>query len=402
MDILTQHDIEEVTRRAQGDAISLYLPTHRSRQEIHHDAACLKNLLARVENELHSRGHAAKLVRSQLEPAAELLAKMEFRPERQAGLALLFSEGYFRSIDSPLAFEELAVVAPAFYVVPLVPLLGDRQEFHVLAVSQKHVRLLKGDRFGQHVVEVQGLPQNLVDALHYQPPERMYQASLFVRGPSGLRMRSVHGQGAPADFAKEEITEYFRMIEKVLHSFLRESQLPLVFAGVDYLFPIYREVNSYPHLADAHIHGSPDLMSDAELHKKAGEVLQAQFDRPRRNALERARQQAESGTTAFDLSSILPAAHQGRIETLLIVRGEREWGAFNTETENVGIHLTRRNDSVELLNCAAIETITHGGTVFLCAKDEMPSQAIVAAIYRWPATESAGSSSRRTGRQPHR
>ena len=47
------------------------------------------------------------------------------------------------------------------------------------------------------------------------------------------------------------------------------SHAPLVLAGVDYLFPIYREANTYPHLLDKGITGSPEELTIKDLHRQS-------------------------------------------------------------------------------------------------------------------------------------
>ena len=53
--------------------------------------------------------------------------------------------------------------------------------------------------------------------------------------------------------------------------------MPLLLAGVEYLLPIYKEANTYPHLIDTVIKGNPDLLSADELHKSAWEIIRPLF-----------------------------------------------------------------------------------------------------------------------------
>jgi hypothetical protein len=66
--------------------------------------------------------------------------------------------------------------------------------------------------------------------------------------------------------SKENIKRYFRRIDKGLHELVRDERVPLVLAGVDYLHPIYKKVNSYPHLMEAGVGGNPERLSAKELH----------------------------------------------------------------------------------------------------------------------------------------
>ena len=67
---------------------------------------------------------------------------------------------------------------------------------------------------------------------------------------------------------------------------LRGETAPLVLAGVEYETAMYRELNSYPHLAEGNVHGSPESLKGGELHKRALEVAQRAFEEPMKKALQ--------------------------------------------------------------------------------------------------------------------
>ncbi|MBI3839949.1 MAG: hypothetical protein HY288_18665 [Planctomycetia bacterium] len=386
MEIPTRNDLDNLLQSACGDVVSVYLPTHWQGDDSRQDPIRLKNLLRQAEKQLLERGHGSVQVREQLEPARTLLTDVAFWKDRRSGLAIFLAPSVFRAFRTPIPFDELAVVSRQFYITPLVPLLVGDGAFYVLAVSQKHVRLLWGDRFSEHVVEVEGLPPNIAEALNYQPPQQMYQAHLFVNKPGGAHLRAIHGQGGASDVAKEEILEYFRLVDKALHPFLHEKRLPLVFVGVDYLFPIYRKANSYPHLEDVHVYGSPDTMNDHELHRLAWEILQPRFEHPRKKALRRAHEQAESNRSAYELPAILRGAAEGRVESLFIARGAQEWGTFDPVAEQIRLAGASSAESEELLNRATIDTLTQGGKVYLVDRAELPRKSTAAALYRYALT----------------
>jgi hypothetical protein len=399
MDIPARQDVRDLLSAAQGDAISIYLPTHRQKEEAPQDPARLKNLLRRAEQELLKRGRPNVAVRKYLAPARALVMDHDFWKLRTAGLAIFLADGLFRYFRLPTAVDEQVVVARRFTITPLVPLLTGDHAFYVLAVSQKHVQLLWGDRFSEHVIPVDGLPTNLAEALNYQQPHHMYQAHLFVGGPRGLRLKQIHGQGGASDFAKEEISEYFRLIDQALHPFLRDRRLPLIFAGVDHLFPIYREVNTYPHLEDVHVHGSPDLMSHHELHALAWELIGPRFEQPQHEALRRACQRSETDTTIFDSKAVLRAACEGRVDTLFLAPGEHEWGTIDPDTGEVHTTGAPSEAAEELFNRAAIETLLHGGQVYLVQRAQMPQHSALAAVYRYAAAPQSAVTTAESG--PH-
>ena len=63
-------------------------------------------------------------------------------------------------------------------------------------------------------------------------------------------------------------------------------------AGVEYLIPIYREVNSYQHLADSSIEGNVNDLPPDALHARAWKIVQPMFEAPQKQAVEAVKQLA--------------------------------------------------------------------------------------------------------------
>ena len=201
------------------------------------------------------------------------------------------------------------------------------------------------------------------EALHYDPREGSFQTHSgepHLRGKEGLVFT---GQGGEADVAKEEIASFFRMIDAAVCDFLHAQTEPLVFAGVDYLFPIYREHNHYPHLLPKHISGNPDLLSPLELSESAWPLVEASL---------RQRQEAEiakywnlvgQGRGSNRIEEIVTAAHAVLVETLFICPAVRRLGAFDPHTYDVRLDDHPRNDSEDLVNLAVCFVLKHRGKV---------------------------------------
>src|SRR5690606_17766097 len=60
---------------------------------------------------------------------------------------------------------------------------------------------------------------------------------------AGERAAMFHGQGAGERHAKDRIFEYFRVVNDALKKLIPDRHVPMVFAGVEYLFPIFQEAN---------------------------------------------------------------------------------------------------------------------------------------------------------------
>jgi hypothetical protein len=159
--------------------------------------------------------------------------------------------------------------------------------------------------------------------------------------------------------------------------------VPLVLAGVEYLFPIYREANTYLHLLDEGVAGNPDRESAEALHARAWAVVEPYFMRAREEAVASYRAYAGSERASNDLRVIIPAAYYGRIEHLFLAADQEQWGTFNPATTTLHVHREPRFQDDELLDMAATQTLLHGGAVYVVEQAQMPDERLLAAVFRY-------------------
>jgi hypothetical protein len=182
---------------------------------------------------------------------------------------------------------------------------------------------------------------------------------------------------------KDDIRRYFHQIDKGLQEVLRPDHAPLILAGVEYLFPLYREVNSYPNLLGEGIPGSPEMLSPEELHERAWKMIQPRFVKTQREVISQYKQLAGTGRTSRDLREIIPAAARGRVEKLVIAAGVQVWGVYLPNREAIEMHVKPAADSEDLLDMAAIQTVVNGGMVYAVEPDAIPENAPAIAVFRY-------------------
>jgi hypothetical protein len=276
---------------------------------------------------------------------------------------VFLSLGVLDSYLAPFAFEELVVVTNRFHIKPLLPLLSGDGRYYVLAISQKKVRLLQGTHYSVTEVDLAGAPENLADTLRDDDSRK------------GL------GYGNVVD-DKENLRRYFRQIDGGLHEVLRNERAPLVLAGVDYLHPIYREVNTYPHLMNEGIAGNPDRLRAEELHKQAWTIVRPYFQRFQQEAVDQYKQWAGSLQASNDVRKIIPAAYHGQVELLFVVADLQQWGTFDPGTDAIHLHKKEKAGDEDLSEFAAIQTLLNGGTVYVVESERMPDHTSFAAVFR--------------------
>jgi hypothetical protein len=172
------------------------------------------------------------------------------------------------------------------------------------------------------------------------------------------------------------------VIDRALHTLLHDEKAPLVFAGVDYLFPIYREANSYPHLVERHVSGNPDQAAERQLHDAAWDCVRNGFDQARQTSVEQYERLAGTGMASDEVPSIVAAAVAGQVETLFVDTRRHVWGRWGPSDNEAHLDDERQPRSDDLLDLAAAQTLLHHGHVFALAEDEMPHGAPLAAVFR--------------------
>jgi hypothetical protein len=359
------------------------MPTHRVPTENQQDRTRLKNLLRQAQESLQVYGLRLAQAEALLEPATRLLGTIPFWKDKRDGLALFISPGISRQYQLPTSFEPLVVVAHRFHVKPLLAFLGGK-EFFVLALSQNAVKLFEGSPFGLSAIDdLEGVPKSLADALKYDELEKQlqFQTGTGVVGGKGERAAMFHGQDLADN--KERIQRYFRQIDQGLRDLLREEHAPMVLAGVEYLLPIYKEVNTYQHLLNGGIAGNPEGLSPDELHRQAWAQVEPYFKREQEKAAARYRELAGTGRTSQDPGEVVPAAYHGRVECLFVAVARQQWGDYDPGTNRVDLHVAPQPGSFDLLDLAATQTLLNGGAVYAVEPSEVPDEALLAAVFRY-------------------
>src|SRR6185437_2110378 len=171
---------------------------------------------------------------------------------------------------------------------------------------------------------------------------------------------------------------------------LRDQSAPLVLAGVEYLWPLYRAANTYPHLVEGGVAGNPQGSRPDELHAKAWKLVEPHFTRPEREARARFEELAgrqgagRTSIRALDrIADVVPAAGAGRIDSLFIALDAQAWGRVDDANLATVMHSSPQPGDEDLLNRAALETYLKGGAVFAVPSERVPGRTPAAAILRF-------------------
>jgi len=381
---VTREEIRELLKAHGRPCVSIYMPTFRAGVETQQNPIRLKNLLRSVQGRLGELGLRDAQAAELTAPVRDLLDDQTFWQLQSDGLALFCSPELFRTYRLPAAFDELALVEDRFHLKPLLSLLNGDGRFYVLALSVKNIRLIAASRHSAVELDLPGVPRSLHEALG----DLVHQFTQFKTGPRGKavsRSPVFHVHGGAEDDLKIEILNFFNLADKALLKYM-DRDAPVVLAGVEYLLPRYKETTEHPKVLEEGLTGNADLFSPEELRDAAWEIVQPYFLENRRRAAERYGDLLGTGRATSRYEEILPAAHDGRIDTLFVARGVRLWGRYDAKSREVHLQedqTAQRNGSEDLLDLAAVQTFLNSGTVYAVPQQEVPGGQAMAAVFRY-------------------
>ena len=278
------------------------------------------------------------------------------------------------------------MVGERFHFGPLLPLLSGDGRFHVLALSQKRVRLLEGTRDSVREMDLHDIPESLQDAVGYDWEEKTLQfhSGTATTGATGGRRRAMyHGQNVGEEDEQEEIQKFLHLVDNGIRKMLRDPQEPLVLAGVEYMRAMYRQASHHPNLLQDGVDGNPDALSPEQIHARSWPVVEPEFQRAQEEAKSVWNRLAGGDRVEDELEAIVPASHDGRVDTLFVATDRHRWGTWDPESREIERADSPTNGHEDLLDRAALDTLLHGGRVFAVPRDEVPGDGEVAAVYRY-------------------
>jgi hypothetical protein len=349
----------------EGPCLTITVPVRPAENTSRQDYMRLKSGAQAAETTLAERGLNPKQIREFLDPVSHIEGDswgVDF-----GSLIVFRSPKAFRCFRVREQLKDSSVVSDRFQVLPLLRALQDEaKRFYVLALSQKHVRLLRCTNHSSDEVPLgtnvpTGLEQWLNTRTPTTSPDRSPSRASETGSTAGT-FNSVHDR----DNLDPHIGNFFHRINEAVSEVLRGETAPLVLAGVDYETSMYREINSYGHLAEGHVHGSPESLKGGELHKRAMEVAHRAFEEPMNKALQLYEKLGGSERVASKPDAVSKLAQEGRIAYLFVADGARD-----ASTDD------------DLLNTAALQTVAHGGEVWVTSPEKVPGHGPVAALLRF-------------------
>jgi len=367
---------------SEGPCISILQPVHPATPRTSKPVR-LKKAIESVEQILLNRLDPS-LHRQLLDPLYEFEAgDRQAEDQPGSGLVIFRSPRVFQHFYVSRKLDELVMVADHFYILPLLPLLNSGKIFYILALSQKHIRLLRCTPDSTEEVPLPAwVPRTLEDATQSDQPDHMLDGRSSA-GPSTGSMKGVLFTTSNDREAKDEyMLHFYKAVDDGLNELLHNDEAPVVLAGVDYELALYRRITAYRRIAPDGVHGAPDGLKGGELRRRAQDLADASFAEPLDQAL-KAYERLGPERRSADWKEAVNAAYDGRVAHLFITEGAKEFGAFDTAARTVQQHAEPHPGDEDLVNAAAVETLLHGGLVDILPQDKAPIKEPLAALLRY-------------------
>jgi len=371
-------NLKDLARVHQKPCISVYVGHSAGESatlELKHYGEALKRAEASFGGTPITADEAIQLLESKWHAEQ----KSNIVPPETRGSAAFFGKDFLELYRLPVSLGEQVAVGSEFFLRPLLPLVVPSDRYFVLALSQKHVRLFQASSQGMKERHLRSVPANLHDDLAGLSFEHRYEMHTAASPASHQKGAVFHG---PSVTNKDRLIHFFRDVDHGLANLLKGEQAPLIVAAVEYLFPIYKEANTYPHLLEDMIAGNPDLLSPNALHAASWKIAEKHFAEAGKRAFALYQDHAGTELTSSNLRKIIFAAERGAVRYLFLASTGERWGVFDPP-ENVHLHATREAGDDELLNLAVVLTIRNGGQVYTVLPSELPVGAEIAALLRF-------------------
>jgi hypothetical protein len=357
---VTRSDLRSLAADRAGPCVSLFLPITPGRPQ--ENAVRLRSQIQRAVD-LSADFTGPETADRLLAAARQLAGSKTLGTDSGHGLA------HFAGLDGEHTFALRAepplraVVGSVFYLRPLIAEV-EPARFFLLTLSHRRAALYQGTADNLQLMEVPEMPKGIADALQTHDRDEPLTLHSFRRGGgAGAAEAIFHGHGVGIDDHKDDLVRYFRAVDHAVWNVLRDETAPLLLAGVRYLFPLYAQANSYPHLHAEGVPGNPDRSPRGDLHRAAWSLAAPLFTDRAAEAAELFRRLEGTDRAVTGVTDLIAAAREGGLASLFVTPGAEAWGRVGPEGR-MDLRTAYAPGDDELYNVAAVHVLRHGGSVY--------------------------------------
>ena len=379
-----KENIEELLEKQDFPAITIYLNTHKRWRKNEKSKIVLKNQLSKITVKLESLGLKKTDIDELLLPINKLSKNANFWKNASSGTAFFLSKGTTMAVQLVNTVPSKSYVNDCFNIKYLTEDLFERKAYYILAISPKNNFLyIAENKLSTLLPESDLLPKNMDSAIETANDEKSGQyhstSSVSNVNQGGILM---HSPGANKDGESILIERYLRKVDKSLNGVLKEFDMPMVLVCTNTVYPLYKEINSYPNLLENYISGNPDNPRERRKLLQKAWPLVKKHQTEKKNAL--CNEYKENYKKSIsNLTEIVKAAYHGSVDKLFVGTKNDFWGKYNMSIGTIRTDKKRRKDSQDLVNLAILFTVKNGGEVYKVAKKKLGNESEVGALLRY-------------------
>ena len=353
--------LKELASHRSDPCVTIYIPTHVKGREIEQDPIRLKNAISTADSELEKAGVDDETRSSLLATMRQRVEDRDFWRHQGSGLGIFASKDLYEEVRLRIPVDERVRISDRFLITPLVEATGEHSVY-VLALSRGDARLFQlGEQGGTELQLPEGTPRSMEDANWFTDR----QTGLKYLGKTSAGQ--FHGHGGVSGTERSDLRRFLRELSDGVKAVVGDSSV--IVAAVNELAAAYQH-DAHHRVSDHVVAGNPDDLDLSDLLARATDVIEASRAE-RMNALENRWNEALG--TKMATKGIIPtviAAHQGRVETLLVGDTTPIWGTFDPDEVEVVIYDERGDDHRNLVDDSIRATLEHGGKIVKVRKIE--------------------------------
>lgn len=365
-DIPTRGQVSRLFATIHPASVSIYLPTDPA-STTQAERIALKNLVSEASDQLSAAGTPKRQIADLEEQFTALGEDDEFWRFQARTLAIFATPESLVSFRLPNRLVEMVAVADRFHLKPLLRSITFPQVALTLALAQNSVRLLEVlPEGGPAEVKLPELPEGLRGSVRI--------ARVDDRSPRGKTQSSMAEKG--------HLRAYCRSVDQAIRPLLAGRDVPLILAATDPLEPIYRSVNSYPHLAPTSIHGNPEDTPDGDLAARSRVILDELYAAQLADLHELFDRRESEGRAGTDVANTARAATYGMVDTLIVDMDSVLPGIVD---DDGAVELSETDDAIAyaVVDEIARRVWANRGTVLAVRREDVPGGGDLAAILRY-------------------
>lgn len=379
--MITQQDLQYMMNERGQVCVSVIVPTHRTSPERLQDKIQIKKAIEQAHLLLEDcfpnfLQAPDKHTRKEMIENLELLASEIDYLHNEDGIGFFISPGVKRKISFPFPVTEKIRVADTFEIRDTANLLYRAKTYYILMLTETRLHLYQGNL--QHLEEVKDV---------FFPAEYVNQ---FEFASSSHASSFGHGMQNPEKdkSAIEELrlTEFLKGGDHALKPYLKNGT-PLIVLGTVKDIAYFEKVSTHTGNIIASFQGNYTHANLKELSDKAGDAMNAYFQKEAVKYLDLYREKVGEGLGVEGLADVWKAAYEGKGQVLLLEKDYTSRG-YVIPNEEYYLHLQRPPEGTgkvvpDVANEILDTVLQKNGTVIFTENGVLKDQGGIAMINRW-------------------